>query len=102
MKYYLTKKPAIQLTGVTCGWRRAAKKEVEIVRLEVNGKPVDDNQRYTCATSDFFAGQAKGYIGMEIDRPVFLQKTVFEVAENAARKAKTVYSPVEHRIKEVH
>ncbi|MBM2846396.1 MAG: hypothetical protein HW407_1708 [Bacteroidetes bacterium] len=102
MKYYLTKKPAIQLTGVTCDWRRAEKKEVEIVRLEVNGKRVDDNQRYTCATSDFFAGQSKGYIGMEIDRPVFLQKTVFEVVENAARKAKTIYSPVEHRIKEVH
>jgi hypothetical protein len=56
---------------------------------------------YICATSDFFAGQAKGYIGREIERPVFLRQTVFETVEQAARKAKVISSTIENRFQEV-
>jgi 2',3'-cyclic-nucleotide 2'-phosphodiesterase (5'-nucleotidase family) len=101
MMYYLTKKPAIQITGVTCQWRRTDGNEAEIVKLDVNGKPVDDNRMYVCGTSDFFAGQAKQYIGREIERPIFLRQTVFEAVEKAVRKAKVVSSKVENRFQQV-
>lgn len=101
MLYYVTKKPAIQITGVTCRWRRTSGGDIEIVKLEVNGKPVDKRRMYICATSDFFAGQAKGYIGQEIERPVFLHQTVFEAVEKAARKAMVISSKIENRFQEV-
>jgi hypothetical protein len=99
--YYLTKKPAVQITGVMCQWRRTDGGDIEIVKLEVNGKPADDNRMYICATSDFFAGQSEDYIGREIERPVFLRQTVFEAVEDAARKAKVIASTVENRFQEI-
>jgi 2',3'-cyclic-nucleotide 2'-phosphodiesterase (5'-nucleotidase family) len=101
MMYYLTKKPAVQITGVMCQWRRTDGGDIEIVKLEVNGKPVDDGRMYICATSDFFAGQSEGYIGREIERPVFLHQTVFEAVENAARKTKVITSTIENRFQEI-
>jgi 2',3'-cyclic-nucleotide 2'-phosphodiesterase (5'-nucleotidase family) len=101
MMYYLTKKPAIQMTGVACTWRKAAG-DVEIVRLEVNGKPVDEGRMYICATSDFFAGQSKEYLGREIEHPIFLRETVFDAVEKAVRKAKVIASKIGNRFQEVH
>jgi 2',3'-cyclic-nucleotide 2'-phosphodiesterase (5'-nucleotidase family) len=101
MMYYLTKKPAVQITGVMCQWRRTDGGDIEIVKLEVNGKPADDSRMYICATSDFFAGQSNGYIGREIEQPVFLRQTVFEAVEDAARKAKVIASTVENRFQEI-
>jgi len=101
MMYYLNKNPGIQITGVTCQWRRPDGGGIEIVNLKVNGKSVDDNRMYICATSDFFAGQAKQYIGREIERPIFLRQTVFEAVEKAARQAKVISSKIENRFQEV-
>jgi 2',3'-cyclic-nucleotide 2'-phosphodiesterase (5'-nucleotidase family) len=101
MMYYLTKKPAIQITGIACKWRKAAG-DVEIMRLEVNGKPIDDGRMYICATSDFFAGQSKEYLGREIERPIFLRETVFDAVEKAVRKAKVISSKIENRFQETH
>ncbi|HCV42993.1 MAG TPA: hypothetical protein DGH68_05880 [Bacteroidetes bacterium] len=101
MRYYLTKKPAIQITGVTCQWRRADGGGIEILKLEVKGKSVDDNRMYICATSDFFAGQAMQYVGREIEQPIFFRQTVFEAVEKAVRKAKVVSSKIENRFQEV-
>lgn len=101
MSYYLNRKPAIEFTGIYCTWKRAQDGNAEIVSLQVNGKPVDDNRMYTCATSDFFAGQSKGYIGMEIEQPIFLNHTIFDVAVDAAKKAGTIATKVENRVREV-
>jgi 2',3'-cyclic-nucleotide 2'-phosphodiesterase (5'-nucleotidase family) len=101
MTYYLTKKPGIQITGVTCQWRRPDGGGIEIVNLGVNGKPVDDGRMYICATSDFFAGQAKQYIGREIEQPIFLRQTIFEAVEKAVRQAKVISSKIENRFQEV-
>ncbi len=101
MSHYLNRKPAIEFTGIHCTWKRTQNGNIEIVSLQVNGRPVDDDRMYTCATSDFFAGQSQGYIGMEIGQPVFLNKTVFEAVEQAARKTGTITTTIENRIKEV-
>jgi 2',3'-cyclic-nucleotide 2'-phosphodiesterase (5'-nucleotidase family) len=101
MMYYLSRKPAIQITGVECKWKRTESGEIEIVQLTVNGRPVSDEKMYICATSDFFAGQSKGYIGMEIAQPVYSKKTVFGVVEAAVRKAKVVASKIEGRFQEM-
>jgi 2',3'-cyclic-nucleotide 2'-phosphodiesterase (5'-nucleotidase family) len=101
MMYYLKRKPAIQITGVRCQWKRAQSGEVEIVQLAVNGQPVNDDKMYICATSDFFAGQSKQYIGMEIGQPIFSNKTVFDVVETAARNARVISSKVEGRFQQI-
>ncbi len=100
MMYYLKRKPAIQMSAVRCTWKKSSG-GIEIVSLTVHGKPVDDNKMYICATSDFFAGQSNQYIGMEIERPVFSSKTLFDVAVEAAKKAGNISTPVEGRFKEV-
>lgn len=101
MDYYLNRKPAIEFTGIACEWKKAADGKAEVVGIKVNGTPVDDSRMYTCATSDFFAGQSKQYIGMELDRVIFLNDTVFDVVVAAARKAKVISSPIENRVREV-
>ena len=83
-----------------CQWRKAPA-GIDIVKLQVNGTDVDDNRMYTCGTSDFFVGQAKGYIGMEIEHPVYLRETVFDAVEKAVRKAGDVTSRVANRFQEV-
>lgn len=100
MTHYLTRSPGIQITGVQCQWRKTPA-GIEIVKLQVNGKDVDDARMYTCGTSDFFVGQAKGYIGMEIEHPVYLRETVFDAVEKAVRKAGEVTSQVANRFQEV-
>ncbi len=100
MAYYFKRKPAIQISAVRCSWKKSGE-EIEIVSLTVDGKPVDENKIYICATSDFFAGQSIQYIGMEIERPVFSSKTLFDVAVDAARKAGEISTSVEGRFREV-
>ncbi len=101
MTYYLNSHPAIQITGVRCQWRRTPAGTADIVNLQVNGKDVDDAQMYICGTSDFFVGQAKHYIGREIERPVYLRETVFDAVEKAVRNAGEVSAKVENRFQEV-
>lgn len=102
IEYYLKRKPAIQISGVICHWKSSTSGEPEIVRIEVGGRPLINDQMYICATNDFFAGQAEKYIGMEISQPVFLTQTMFDAVEVAVRKAKTLTSRVEGRFKKLN
>ncbi|MGA9117179.1 MAG: bifunctional UDP-sugar hydrolase/5'-nucleotidase [Bacteroidota bacterium] len=90
VEHYLARRPAIQMSGITCTWRRRPGGGPEILSLEVNGSPLDTLRGYTCATSDFFVSQARDYLGTEIEQAVYLRPTVFEVLENAARRAGTI------------
>ena len=101
MIYYLTKKPAIQMTGMVCQWRRTDGGNIDIVKLEVNGKPADDGTMYSCSTSDFFVGQSKAYMGMEIESPIYLHETMFGAVEKAARQAKVISTRIENRYQEI-
>jgi putative Mn2+ efflux pump MntP len=70
------------------------------VKLEINGKPFDENGTYIGAASDYFVGEAKHYLGFEILHSVYLQETVFETIEKKVRDEKEVDSKVENRFKE--
>ncbi len=91
----------LQVSGIRVTWKKNTDGSIEIMKMDVAGKPVDEKASYICAASDFLVGQGMKYLGIEIPQPIFLQKTVFEAALEAARKAKVISSRVEGRIQEV-
>ena len=98
---YIEQDLKIQTSGIRCEWKRNAEGKVEILKLEINGRPFDEKGSYTGAASDYFVGEAKHYLGMEILHPIYLQRTVFEAIEKKVRDEKVVDSKVENRIKEI-
>lgn len=98
----LKEREGVSFSGITCTWKRNDAHELEIVSMMVDGKPLDDGRMYICAASDYFVGEAKRYIGVEVLQPIYLQQTVFSALESEARKAGEIDSKVEHRIREVH
>jgi 2',3'-cyclic-nucleotide 2'-phosphodiesterase (5'-nucleotidase family) len=97
---YIEKHLRIQTSGIQCEWKRAADGNVEIVKLEINGRPFNENATYIGAASDYFVGEAKHYLGIEILQPIYLQQTVFDTIEKKVRNEKEVDSKVENRFKE--
>jgi 5'-nucleotidase / UDP-sugar diphosphatase len=97
---YIEKHLRIQTSGIRCEWKRNSDGTIAIVKLEINGKPFDEKATYVGAASDFFLGEAKHYLGIEILHPVYLQQTVFETLEKKVREEKEVDSKVENRFKE--
>ncbi len=97
---YIEKHLRIQTSGIRCEWKRGADGKVEIVKLEINGKPFDENATYTAAASDYLVGEAKRYLGVEILHPIYLQQTVFETIEKKVHDEKEVDSKIENRFKE--
>jgi 2',3'-cyclic-nucleotide 2'-phosphodiesterase (5'-nucleotidase family) len=95
---YLRKRATIQISGITARWRRNPDGDVSLVEVRVQGSPLDDTRMYPCAASDFFVGEAKHYLGVEIDHPIYLRQTVFEAVEQAVRKAKVISATVPNRI----
>ena len=101
VKFDIEKKPAIHVSGIQCEWKRDAPSSVQIVKLLVNGKPVDDNATYTGAASDYLMGEAKRYLGIDPPQLTYLNETVYNAVEKKIRAAKIVISPVEGRIKQI-
>ena len=88
--YCLTKRTAIQFSGLVCRWREKPDGGVEILSLTVGGRPIDEKRMYTCAASDYVVGEARRYIGVEIPRVITLPHTLFEVVENAVREQRVI------------
>jgi 2',3'-cyclic-nucleotide 2'-phosphodiesterase/3'-nucleotidase len=97
----LKKRPLIQVSGIQCEWKRDASGNIEIVKLHVNGKTLDENATYKGAASDYLMGESKRYLGMETPLLTYLKTTVFDVAEKKIRALKNVDAKVEGRIKEI-
>lgn len=91
----------LQLSGIRVQWKRKPDGSVEIVKMEVAGKPLNEKANYICAASDFLVGQGKKYLGMEILEPTYLKQTVFQAAVDAAKKARVIATKVEGRIQEL-
>jgi 5'-nucleotidase/UDP-sugar diphosphatase len=88
--YYLTKEAPVQFSGIACQWKKKPDGGVEMLSLQIQGRPLDEQRMYTCAASDYFVGEAKRYIGVEIPRVIYLGQTVFEAVENAVRQEKVI------------
>ena len=100
LTYYIERHPAIQITGLSAEWKRSDG-TVSLTKTDIGGKPLDDNRMYKCAASDFFVGDARHYIGVEVAQPIFLRQTVFEAVEKAVRAAKVIRNAVPYRLTEV-
>jgi 5'-nucleotidase / UDP-sugar diphosphatase len=88
--FYLEKNPAIQMMGMTIRWKPNVDGTKQLVGVTVQGKPLDPKRMYSCAASDFLVSEADRYLGIEIQKPISLQQTVFSAVENAVRKEKRI------------
>ena len=94
MTYYLRTKSTIQIAGMTATWRKGSEKSVELLELLVEGAPVDPHRGYSCVASDYFIGEAERYIGMPVDKPIYLKATLFATVLAAFKEQ----SPVSPRV----
>jgi len=98
MQYNIEKKPAIQIAGMTGRWRGRGDGTVEFTSIEVGGRPLDDSRIYVCAASDYFVGEAKRYLGVEIGTPVYSRQTVFSAVEAAVKRERELTARVRYAI----
>ena len=98
---YIERHLMIQTSGIRCEWKRGADGKAEIMSLEINGKPWDEKASYTGAASDYFMGEAKRYLGIEVPHISYLQQEVFGAIEKKVVDEKVIDSKVENRIKEM-
>jgi 5'-nucleotidase / UDP-sugar diphosphatase len=90
LQYHLKEHTAIQTSGIYCQWKLTPEGDVDIRRIDVRGKPLEDERVYSCAASDFFVGEAKRYLGLELSQVVYLPETVFGAVEKQARRAQVI------------
>jgi 2',3'-cyclic-nucleotide 2'-phosphodiesterase (5'-nucleotidase family) len=101
MLHLLSKRSSVLTSGLRCRWKKGSDGVPGILKLEAQGRLVEDERMYICAASDYFVGEARRYLGLEVPHPIYLRQTLFAAVEEAARNAKTISSKVEHRIEEV-
>lgn len=102
MYYMLEGNPAIQVAGMTATYRKNSDGTVKIVDILVQDRPLEEEKMYVCAASDYFVGEAKHYIGLEVPQVYYLKQTLFEAVEKAIRKAQKITPRVLYTIQEVH
>jgi 2',3'-cyclic-nucleotide 2'-phosphodiesterase (5'-nucleotidase family) len=100
LRYYVQEKPSVQITGLSARWKRSADGTIRITTADVLGKPLEESRMYKCAASDYFVGEAKRYLGVEVLQPYFLHQTVFEAVEKAVRETKQIRNTIPYRIAE--
>jgi len=101
VQHYVKTRHGIQISGIQCEWKKGASGSVEILKLHVNGKPLNENGTYTGAASDYLMGEAKRYLGIDTPTLTFLEETVFAAVERKIREVKDVELKTERRIVEV-
>ncbi len=87
---------------MTAVYKRNADSTVGLKNLRVMGRPINDKRMYICAASDYFIGEAKRYLGIELTTVSYSNQTVFGVVEKAARKAGRITPKVLYAIDEAH
>ena len=97
----IEKRPGILIAGIECDWKRDASGNVEIVKLLVNGKAVNDSATYTGAASDYMMGEAPRYLGIPIPTLTQLDQTMFVAVEQRIRAQKIISSTADQHIREL-
>jgi 5'-nucleotidase/UDP-sugar diphosphatase len=100
VQYMLEKRPAIQIAGITASFRRLPDGTVELQDVRVQGRPVEEGKMYKCAASDYMIGEAKRYLGVEIQQPYYLRQTLFGAVEKQLRSLRTIAPKVLYTINE--
>ncbi|MDI6779162.1 MAG: bifunctional UDP-sugar hydrolase/5'-nucleotidase [Bacteroidota bacterium] len=102
VEYYIQRKSPIQISGITAQYKKMDDGTIEFLKLEINGKQVDEEKMYICVANDYLVGEAKRHFGLEVNDAIYLKLTLFEEVEKAIRKAKKIDSKIENRIQEVN
>ncbi|MDP2208689.1 MAG: bifunctional UDP-sugar hydrolase/5'-nucleotidase [Bacteroidota bacterium] len=100
VKYYIKDKSPIQFSGIKCQWTKK-EGDIEILKLDIQGKPIEDDRIYSAAASDYFIGEAKRYLGLEINNAIQLNMTVFDEVRKVVLNTKEIDSKIENRIEEI-
>ena len=98
LHYYLEHRSGIQIAGLTCTWSMNPDSSVTLADVRVQGKLIENDRMYVCAASDFFVGEARHYIGMELPQVTFLKETLFEAVEHAVKSEKQITPKILYRI----
>jgi 5'-nucleotidase/UDP-sugar diphosphatase len=101
MVFNITRKPGIQIAGMSGRWKKRPDGSVEFTSIQIGGKPLDEDRSYACAASDFFVGEGKRYLGEEITIPIYLKATVFEAVEKIVRARWEIVPRVSDLIEQV-
>ena len=97
----IRERSGFQMSGAECEWKRDTEGKIEIVKLLVSGKTVEDQSVFTGAASDYMMGEAKRYLGIDTPQLTYLDETVFKATEKMIRKLKNVTGSVKGGIKEL-
>ncbi len=93
--------PGIQVSGIKCEWKRNEAGAIDIVKLLVGKKPLDDNASYTGAASDYMMGEAKRYLGIDAPQLRYMETTVFNAVLKEVIALKTIELKAERPFKEI-
>lgn len=85
LEYAVRTKSPIHLAGVTATWAPRSDSTIELRDVRVNGTPLDEQRGYSCVASDYLMGEARRYLGCVPEKPIYLQRTLFETVEKRIR-----------------
>ena len=92
--YALQERPAIIATGITGEWKLRPDGTVVLQNIRVGGNPLDDKRFYSCTANDYLVGEAKRYLGLELNNVIYLKRTLFNTVEDAVRRDKEIVPEV--------
>jgi 5'-nucleotidase / UDP-sugar diphosphatase len=92
---------SIDLSGITCTWKRGDAGPV-IVSCTINGKELKDDATYTMATTDFILSQGDKYMNTVPTAVSTSHTTINQALEAKVRKDKTISGILENHFTEAH
>jgi 2',3'-cyclic-nucleotide 2'-phosphodiesterase (5'-nucleotidase family) len=102
LRFHCQQSTRILITGMGAAYEKKADGSVQIESIEIGGKPLDDGRMYSCVASDYFVGEAKRYIGIEIVQRITTDQTVFKAVEAAVRQEGVITKNIPYRIRQVN
>ena len=99
MRTLIDGRSSIQVSGLTCLWKRVDGNPT-ILSLRLDGKDVVDNLTYIFSTSDFVVDQGDKYLGFQPQNVEYTSKTVYQAMVDKIMREKNVNSQIEDRFKE--
>ena len=91
---------ALQVSGLTCTWKRVDGK-ADIQSLKVGNEDINDGKQYLFATSDYTVNQADKYLGFVPSAATITDQTLYDIFVAKVKKEKTINSQIENRFQEI-
>jgi 5'-nucleotidase / UDP-sugar diphosphatase len=92
---------SLDYSGVQCTWKRENNSET-IQSILVNGKDLNDEQRYTCATIDYVINQGERYIGIPLTDVKPSTVLLFDALVEKVKRDKTIQDKAGNHFQEIH